>query len=138
MLYYTSRLKRYTNRKKLWDLSSAGRASALQAEGHRFEPCRSHFKSNNCHYGEIAQLARARGSYPRCRGFESPSRYATRRNPSGFLFLLRSERGILYLIKLWVSRGIEGRAWSSGPHGCEPTEPAGETRIPSVTTSTIE
>ena len=30
--------KRYTK----WDLSSAGRASALQAEGHRFEPCRSH------------------------------------------------------------------------------------------------
>ena len=27
---------------KLWDLSSAGRASALQAEGHRFEPYRSH------------------------------------------------------------------------------------------------
>ena len=52
-------------------LSSAGRASALQAEGHRFEPCRSHF-------GEIAQLARARGSYPRCRGFESPSRYLYR------------------------------------------------------------
>ena len=26
-------------------------------------------------FGEIAQLARARGSYPRCRGFESPSRY---------------------------------------------------------------
>ena len=26
-----------------WDLSSAGRASALQAEGHRFEPCRSHY-----------------------------------------------------------------------------------------------
>ena len=25
-----------------WGLSSAGRASALQAEGHRFEPCRSH------------------------------------------------------------------------------------------------
>ena len=24
------------------DFSSAGRASALQAEGHRFEPCRSH------------------------------------------------------------------------------------------------
>ena len=28
--------------KKMWDLSSAGRASALQAEGHRFEPYRSH------------------------------------------------------------------------------------------------
>ena len=26
----------------LWGLSSAGRASALQAEGHRFEPYRSH------------------------------------------------------------------------------------------------
>ena len=26
----------------MWDLSSAGRASALQAGGHRFEPCRSH------------------------------------------------------------------------------------------------
>ena len=25
-----------------WDLSSAGRASALQSEGHRFEPYRSH------------------------------------------------------------------------------------------------
>ena len=25
-----------------WDLSSAGRAPALQAGGHRFEPCRSH------------------------------------------------------------------------------------------------
>ena len=29
----------------LWDLSSAGRASALQAEGHRFEPYRSHFNN---------------------------------------------------------------------------------------------
>ena len=28
-----------------WDLSSAGRASALQAEGHRFEPYRSHLYS---------------------------------------------------------------------------------------------
>ena len=32
-------------------LSSAGRASALQAEGHRFEPYRSHF------YADVAQLA---------------------------------------------------------------------------------
>ena len=28
---------------RLWDLSSAGRASALQAEGHRFEPYRPHY-----------------------------------------------------------------------------------------------
>ena len=34
----------------MWDLSSAGRASALQAEGHRFEPYRSHF-------ADVAQLA---------------------------------------------------------------------------------
>ena len=29
----------------IWGLSSAGRASALQAEGHRFEPCRPHLKN---------------------------------------------------------------------------------------------
>ena len=29
----------------------------------------------NFEYGEIAQLARANGSYPWCRGFDSPSRY---------------------------------------------------------------
>ncbi len=29
-----------------WDLSSAGRAPALQAGGHRFEPYRSHFFVN--------------------------------------------------------------------------------------------
>ena len=34
----------------IWDLSSAGRASALQAEGHRFESYRSHF-------ADVAQLA---------------------------------------------------------------------------------
>ena len=67
----------YTNkvaagyRGRLWGLSSAGRASALQAEGHRFEPCRPHITE----YGGVAQLARACGSYPQCRGFKSPSRY---------------------------------------------------------------
>ena len=29
-------------------------------------------------YGEVAQLARARGSYPRCRGFKSPPRYGSK------------------------------------------------------------
>ena len=43
----------------IWDLSSAGRASALQAEGHRFEPCRSHLKLINSiiQYADVAQLA---------------------------------------------------------------------------------
>ena len=35
----------------IWGLSSAGRASALQAEGHRFEPCRPHLLA------DVAQLA---------------------------------------------------------------------------------
>ena len=34
-----------------WDLSSAGRASALQAEGHRFEPYRPQLNA------DVAQLA---------------------------------------------------------------------------------
>ena len=75
---YTSKVGCVSNQMK-WDLSSAGRASALQAEGHRFEPYRSH-PFQNLQYGEIAQLARAHGSYPWCRGFESPSRYFIRKS----------------------------------------------------------
>ena len=37
-------------------LSSAGRASALQAEGHRFEPYRPHLFMNVC-FADVAQLA---------------------------------------------------------------------------------
>ena len=45
---------------KTWDLSSAGRASALQAEGHRFEPCRSHSLCRvqvHNEFADVAQLA---------------------------------------------------------------------------------
>ena len=38
---------------RIWDLSSAGRASALQAEGHRFEPYRSHY--NEISFADVAQ-----------------------------------------------------------------------------------
>ena len=48
-------LIRYLN--WIWDLSSAGRASALQAEGHRFEPCRSHLTNSFISYADVAQLA---------------------------------------------------------------------------------
>ena len=41
----------------IWDHSSAGRASALQAEGHRFEPCRSHLTNSFISYADVAQLA---------------------------------------------------------------------------------
>ena len=42
----------------VWGLSSAGRASALQAEGHRFEPYRPHLFFNIEHAG-VAELADA-------------------------------------------------------------------------------
>ena len=45
---FESRLGRFL----IGELSSAGRATALQAEGHRFEPYRSHFS-----YADVAQLA---------------------------------------------------------------------------------
>ena len=68
-------------RQNIWDHSSAGRASALQAEGHRFEPYWSHtFSKIDC--GGIAQLARAHGSYPWCRWFKSSSRYSLWRDSS--------------------------------------------------------
>ena len=42
----------------IWGLSSAGRASALQAEGHRFEPYRPHFSINSIwSFADMAQLA---------------------------------------------------------------------------------
>ena len=47
----------------IWGLSSAGRASALQAEGHRFEPYRPHLfvrkrvRLANEEFADMAQLA---------------------------------------------------------------------------------
>ena len=38
-----------------WDHSSAGRASALQAEGHRFEPYWSHFVIIVCHDSQVLE-----------------------------------------------------------------------------------
>ena len=62
-----------------WDLSSAGRASALQAEGHRFEPYRSHLMSLS-HYAGVAELADAQDLKSCCRNtvpvrFRSPALY---------------------------------------------------------------
>ncbi len=48
-----------------WEHSSVGRASALQAEGHRFEPYCSH------HVGPVVQLVRTLACHARGRGFES-------------------------------------------------------------------
>ena len=49
----------------LWEFSSAGRASALQAEGHRFEPCNSHHIPETwpgSSVGENASLSRWRST----------------------------------------------------------------------------
>ena len=56
-------------------------------------------------YGGIAQLARAHGSYPWCRGFESPSRYYKMSIKSAsFLFVLHFMLHILEKwFKMWVS-----------------------------------
>ena len=48
----------------MWKFSSAGRASALQAEGHRFEPYCSH------HYGLVVQLVRTLACHARGRRFD--------------------------------------------------------------------
>ena len=42
----------------MWDHSSAGRAPALQAGGHRFEPCWSHYQFH-IGYAAVAELADA-------------------------------------------------------------------------------
>ena len=49
-------------------LSSAGRASALQAEGHRFEPYSAHHI-----FGPVVQLVRMPACHAGGRGFEPPS-----------------------------------------------------------------
>ena len=76
----------------LRDLSSAGRASALQAEGHRFEPYRSHLMSLS-HYAGVAELADAQ-DLKSCGGdivpvrFRSAALVKSRRNVEFTAFLL--------------------------------------------------
>ena len=48
----------------MWEFSSAGRASALQAGGHRFEPCNSH------QHGPVVQLVRMPACHAGGRQFE--------------------------------------------------------------------
>ena len=45
ILLYTKQVVRDETTTTRWKFSSAGRASALQAEGHRFEPCNFHHQA---------------------------------------------------------------------------------------------
>ena len=98
----------------LWGLSSAGRASALQAEGHRFEPYRPHnlqiFGTFCSSYGGIAQLARAHGSYPWCRWFKSSFRYCQK---SPYLV-----RVFLHLKKIVRRPALTFRGWNQMIKNC--------------------
>ena len=62
----------------MWEFSSAGRASVLQTEGHRFEPCNSHHFLKNAAFfaveyrnGFVVQLVRTPPCHGGGRGFES-------------------------------------------------------------------
>ena len=56
------------------------------------------------HFGEVAQLARARGSYPRCRRFKSVLRYY----PLGVVF-----KSSLFYLKIIQMRQISRRTGSA-------------------------
>ena len=61
-----------TTGQRKWEFSSAGRASALQAGCHRFEPCNSHqihFMKIKC-YGPVVQLVRTPACHAGGREFE--------------------------------------------------------------------
>ena len=55
----------------MWEFSSAGRASALQAEGHRFEPYNSHHLPD--YDGLVVQLVRMPACHAGGRRFEPVS-----------------------------------------------------------------
>ena len=74
-------------------------------------------ESSEYKYGGIAQLARARGSYPRCRWFKSSSRYFEKGLYKPFFFIFFKEQtdtGKLIIAKVTVvaARRVSGESSS--------------------------
>ena len=63
--------------------SSVGRASALQAEGHRFDPCNTYQASS----GAVVQLVRIPACHAGGRGFESRPHRHILKVPQGAFFI---------------------------------------------------
>ena len=69
---------------RLWKFSSAGRASALQAEGQRFEPVNFHQSStyeSKCFFFSLLQPDSSSANRQRVRGL-SPVTHTNKRNPN--------------------------------------------------------
>ena len=74
---------------QMWEHSSAGRAPALQAGGHRFEPCCSHHKWPGSSVGQNASLSRQRSTVRARSG-----------SPFVLLQLSRQSRGLKILVSM--------------------------------------
>ena len=84
----------------IWDLSSAGRASALQAEGHRFEPYRSH--SLIIYWWCVRRC----GGIGRRKGLKIPHVYSTqyRANPWFYWVSRKSKNFNLFIHRKYPSK----------------------------------
>ena len=79
-----------TTGQRKWEFSSAGRASALQAGCHRFEPCNSHqihFMKIKC-YGPVVQLVRTPACHAGGREFEPHPGRQQKGSTMYFLFVI--------------------------------------------------
>ena len=95
------------NESYFWDHSSAGRAPALQAGGHRFEPCWSHQPSNRLN-AAVAELADAQD-------LKSCGTYT----PVPVRFRFAALKRLEYNLFLYVGVAQLDRAFGYGPKGRE-------------------